>query len=124
MDYIVRTLQMFKKKRGRLYSLHHDLKLLEDSNSVVGTIHFKHQKTTGLEKLAYVSDYAITHFPQISFYRKLWKIPEELTESFKPQQVSFNIKIMGRSGREIVFFSPLRHGQPGSECAKLWLPLL
>lgn len=64
----------------------------------------KLQKITGLKKLAYVSDYAIIHFPQISFYRKLWKIPEELTESFQPQQVSFNIKIMGKSGRGIIFF--------------------
>lgn len=32
---------MLKK---RLYNLHHNLKLLENSNSVVGTMHFKTPK--------------------------------------------------------------------------------
>lgn len=43
-------------------------------------------------------------FPRISFYRKLWKIPKELTKSFKPQQVSFDTKTMGRSEQRIIFF--------------------
>lgn len=43
-------------------------------------------------------------FPRISFYRKLWKIPKELTKSFKPQQVSFDTKTMGRSEQRIIIF--------------------
>lgn len=53
----------------------------------------------GLEELACVSDYVIIHFPQTSFYRKLWKIPKELTQSFNHNRFLFN---MARSGWEIL----------------------
>lgn len=46
--------------------------------------------------MACVSDYAIIHFPQISFYRKPWKIPKELTESFNHNRFLFNMAGSGR----------------------------